>query len=214
MKAFAHLAPTAPAIFVAAIGMSLTVYLLHGAAVQGEPAQLLAVIGGAAGRVAADLPAAVNKPTTKPVGKAASYAQPATTRSVQFVPRRRTAATTAHLVHRSARSGVVPRASSVPLQAAAPAARATPVTASGHGHGHGRALKSTAGALAPRAHGHGNAHGHGTAHGLGKAFGHSSEHHHGLPRGHAKKAPTAPLSAPTTPPKVNGGGNGRKGGKK
>lgn len=212
MKAFAHLAPTAPAIFVAAIGMSLTVYLLHGAAVQGEPAPLLAVIGGAAGRVAADLPAAVNKPTTKPVGKAASYAQPATTRSVQFVPRRRTAATTAHRVHRSARSGVVPRASSVPLQAAAPAARATPVTASGHDHG--RALKSTAGALAPRAHGHGNAHGHGTAHGLGKAFGHSSEHHHGLPRAHAKKAPTAPLSAPTTPPKVNGGGNGRKGGKK
>ena len=128
MKAFAHLAPTVPAIFVAAIGMSLTVYLLHGARVQGEPAPLLAVIGGAAGRVAADLPATVEKHAAEPVGRAASSAQQATTPSVQFVPRRRTAATTAHSVHRSARSGVVRRGSSVPRQATAFAAAATPVT--------------------------------------------------------------------------------------
>jgi len=208
MKAFAHLAPTVPAIFVAAIGMSLTVYLLHGARVQSEPAPLLAVIGGAAGRVAADLPATVEKHAAEPVGRAASYAQQATTPSVQFVPRRRTAATTAHSIHRSARSGVVRRGSSVPRQATAFAAAATPVTARAHGQGHGRALKSTAGALVPRADGHGKAHGH------GKAFGRSSEHHHGLARGHAKKAPTAPLSAPATPPKMNGGGHGHKGGKK
>src|SRR5580765_8367106 len=210
MKAFAHLAPTVPAIFVAAIGMSLTVYLLHGARVQGEPAPLLAVIGGAAGRVAADLPATVEKHAAEPVGRAASPAQQATTPSVQFVPRRRTAATTAHSVHRSARSVVVRRGSSVPRQATAFAAAATPVTARAHAHGqgHGRALKLAAGAPVPRAHGHGKAHGH------GEAFGRSSEHHHGLPRGHAKKAPTAPLSAPTTPPKLNGGGHGHKGGKK
>jgi hypothetical protein len=212
--AFAHLSPTVPATFAAAMGISLSVFLLPGAGVQGEPTPLLAVIGGAAGRVAADLPATVNERASEPVGKAASSAQLAATRSEHFVPRRRQAATKAHRVHRRARTRVVRRAPSAPVQAAAPAAPATPVTtrqsfstpttatSKPRGYGHGRALKPTAGAPAPRSHGH------------GKALGRSSEHHHGLPPGHAKKAPTAPLLAPTTPPKANGGENGHKGGTK
>ena len=59
MKAFAHLSPTVPAIFVAAMGIALSVFLLSGARVQGEPTPSLAEIGGAAGRVVADLPATV-----------------------------------------------------------------------------------------------------------------------------------------------------------
>ena len=55
MKAFAHLSPTVPAVFIAAIGIALSVFLLPGAWVQGEPSPLVAVVGGAAGRVAADL---------------------------------------------------------------------------------------------------------------------------------------------------------------
>ena len=214
MKAFAHLSPTVPAIFVAAMGISLSAFLLSGARVQGEPTPLLAVIGGAAGRVAADLPAPVAKRASEPVRKAASSAQLAATRPEHFVPHRRQVATKAHRAHRRAQRGVVERAPFAHPQAATPATPAAPdttqlpfssattATSKARGHGHGRARKSTAGAPVPRAHGH------------GKAFGRSSEHHHGLPRGHGKKAPTAPSSAPTTPPKVNGGGNGHKGGKK
>ena len=214
MKAFAHLSPTVPAIFVAALGISLSAFLLSGARVQGEPTPLLAVIGGAAGRVAADLPAPVAKRTSEPVRKAASSAQLAATRPEHVVPHRRQVATKAHRAHRRAQRGVVERAPFAHPQAATPAtpaapdttqlpfSSATPATSKARGHGHGRARKSTAGAPVPRAHGH------------GKAFGRSSEHHHGLPRGHGKKAPTAPSSVPTTPPKVNGGGNDHKGGKK
>jgi hypothetical protein len=211
MKAFAHLSPTVPAVFVAAMGISLWVFLLPGAGVQGEPTPLLAVIGGAAGRVAADLPAIANERASEPVGKGTSSAQYVTARSQHFVPRRRTAAIDAHRVHGSARSGVGRRAPTAPQQTAAPAAAVTPVTtsrsftspttATSKTRGHGRARKSTAGAHVPT-HGHGN------------AFGRSGEHHRGLPHGPAKKATTAPPPAPTTPPKVNGGGNGHEGGKK
>lgn len=206
---FAHLSPTAPAVFVAAMGISLWIFLLPGAGVQGGPTPLLAVIGGAAGRVAADLPTTANDRTSEPVGKAASPAQLATTRSEHFVARREAA----HQVHRNARSRFGRRAPSAPTQAATLAAPATPVTTqqsfssstsgttNARRQGHGGA-RTTAGAPVPRAHGH------------GKALGRSGEHHHGLPHGPAKKAPTAPPSAPTTPPKVNGGGNGHEGGKK
>ena len=216
MKAFAHLSPTVPAIFVAAMGIALSVFLLPGAWVQGEPSPLAAVVGGVAGRVAADLPATVSKRASQPARKAASSAQLASTPSQHFAPRRQRAATNAHRVHRHARTGFVGQTPSAPEQAAAAAASATPVTTSGslsspttapvnarghrHGHGHGR--KSTVGAQAPGVHGH------------GKALGRSSEHHHGLPRGHAKQAPTASLPAPATPPEEHGGGNGHKGGKK
>ncbi len=206
--AFAQLSPTVPATFAAAIGISLSVFLLPGLGVQGEPTPLLPGIGGAAGRVAADLRATANERASEPVGKAASSAQLVATRTEHFVPQRRQAATKAHRVHRRARTGVVRRAPSAPVQVAAPAAPATPVTTrrffstpttakgKARGHGHGHTLKPTARASAPR------------------ALGRSSEHHHGLPPGNTKKAPTASSPAPATSPKANGGGNGHKGGKK
>ena len=204
MKAFAHLSPTVPAIFVAVMGITLSVFLLHGAWVQGEPRPLLAAVGGAAGRVVADLPATVSHRASEPVRKVASSAQLAATPPEHFVPRRQQAATNAHRVHRRERIGVAQRAPSAAPQAASAAASAAQVTkdrsfarASGKARGHGHGRKWTAAARAPSAHGHGN------------AFGRSSERHHGPPRGHAKQAPTAP----TTPPKVHGGGNGHKGGK-
>jgi hypothetical protein len=192
MKAFAHLSPTVPAMFVAAMAISLSVFLLPGAVVQGEPTPLSAVFAGAAGRVAADLPAAVVERASEPARRAASSAQLAATRSEQLVPQR---------AHRRARSRVVQRAPAAPAPPAATRLSfSSPTTVTSRVHGHGRARRSAAIAPVPGAHGH------------GKAFERSSEHHHGLPRGHAKKAPTAPASAPTTPP--NGGANGHKGGKK
>lgn len=219
--ALAHLSPTVPATLAAGIGIALSVFLLPGIGGQGEPTPLLPAIGGAAGRVAADLPAPVNERTSEPVGKVSSPAQFVATRAEHFVPQRRQAAAKAHRVHRRARPHVVRRAPSAPVQvAAAPAAPATPATersffstptkakgkARGHehsqGHGHGRTLQPTEGAPAPGSHGH------------GKALGHSNEHDHGLPPGQAKKAPTAPSPAPAPSPKANAGGNGHKGGKK
>jgi hypothetical protein len=214
--ALAHLSPTVPATLAAGIGIALSVFLLPGVGGQGEPTPLLPAIGGAAGRVAADLPAPASERASEPVGKVPSPAQFVATRTEHFVPQRPQAATKARPVHRRARPVVVRRAPSAPVQVAAPAAPATPVTtqrffstpptakgkARGHGRGRGHTLKPTAGSPAPGSHGH------------GKALGRSSEHHHGLPPGHAKKAPTAPLPAPTTPPKANGGENGHKGGTK
>jgi hypothetical protein len=214
--AFAHLAPTVPITFAAAMGIALSVFLLPGADVQGEPTPLLAVIGGAAGRVAADLPAPVNHRASEPVVRAVIPARPAATRSERFAPPRRHAEARTHRVHRHTRTRVVRPSQTVPVQAAAPAAPTTPVTTRRslgnpkstkgklHGHSHARALRPTAGTKAPSARG---------GHGKAKALGHSIEHH-GLPPGQAKKAPTAPQPAPTTPPKANAGGNGNNGGKK
>lgn len=212
--ALAHLSPTVPATLAAGIGIALSVFLLPGVGGQGEPTPLLPAMGGAAGRVAADLPAPASERASEPVGKVSSPAQFMATQTEHFVPQRRQAATKAHRVHRRARPGVAPRAPSTPVQVAAPAAPATPVTTQrffstpptakgkARGHHHGRTPKPTAGAPAPGSHGH------------GKALGRSSEHHHGLPPGHAKKAPTAPSPAPAASPKANGGGTGHKGGKK
>jgi hypothetical protein len=209
--ALAHLSPTVPATLAAGIGIALSVFLLPGVGGQGEPTPLLPAIGGAAGRVPADLPSPASERASEPVGKVSSPAQFLATRTEHFVPQRRQAATKAHRVHRRARPGVAPRAPSTPVQVAAPAAPATPVTTQrffstpptakgkARGHRHGRTLKpTTAGAPAPGSHGH------------GKALGRSSEHHHGRPPGQAKKAPTAPSPAPA----ATGGGNGHKGGKK
>jgi hypothetical protein len=207
--AFAHLAPTVPITFAAAMGIALSVFLLPGAGIQGEPTPLLAAIGGAAGRVAADLPATVDQQASEPVRRAVTLARPAATRPERFAPQRRPAGTKMHRTHRRTRTLVVRPTPSVPVQAAAPAAPATPVTtrrffsnprsakSKTRGHGHAHAPKPSAGTPAPRAHGHGKA----------KALGHSIEHHGGLPPGQAKKAPTAPPPAPTTTPKANGGGN-------
>jgi hypothetical protein len=206
--AFAHLAPTVPVTFAAAMGIALSVFMLPGAGVQGEPTPLLAVIGGAAGRVAADLPAPVNHRAPEPVTRAVVPARPPATRSERFAPRRHAEART-HRVHRHTRSQVVRATPTVPVQTAAPPAPATAMTtrrlldnsksakSKSHGHGHARALQPTARTRAPSARGRGKA----------KALGHSSEHHSALSPGQAKKAPAAPAPAPTTSPKANRGGN-------
>jgi hypothetical protein len=184
-----RLSPTVPAAFSAAIGISLSIFLLPGAGVQGVPTPLLPAIGGAAGRVAADLPAIANKRRASgPVANPASFTQPVATRTEHFVPQRRQAATRVHRAHRPAPTRVVGGAPA-PVPVVPPPAPATPVA-------------TIAGAPAPPAHGH------------GKALGRSREHPHGVPPGHAKKAPTAPAPVPGAPPKANGGGNGHKGGKK
>jgi len=220
--AFAHRSPTVPATFAAAIGISLALLLLRGVGVQNEPTPFLPAIGGAGGRVAADLPAPVKERASEQVGKFAFSPQLVATRTEHFVSPRREAATKAHWVQRRARVGIVQGTPPAPVQVvAAPATPAAPLTTRevfsaptktrgkrrgnghGHGHGHGPTLRSTAGAAAPRANGH------------GKALGRSSEHHHGVPPGHAKNAPTGPSPAPpATSPKANGGGNGHEGGKK
>jgi hypothetical protein len=213
--AFAHFAPTVPVAFAAAMGIALSVFLLPGAGVQSEPTPLLAVIGGAAGRVAADLPARGKRHASEPVRSVApvrpAATRPAATRTERLAPRRRQAGTKSRRAHHPARTRVVRAAPSVPVQAPPPTARAAPVTtrqffsnptskgkSHGHAHAHARALKPTAATEAPTTHGHGKA----------KAIGHSRERHDGLPPGQAKKAPTAPPAAPTTPPKSNGNGNG------
>lgn len=209
---FAHVSPTVPATLAAAIGISLAVFLLPGAALQGEPAPLIPAIAGATGRIAADLPIAAPRPASEPARKAFPVARPAATRTEQVAPQRRHAVTKTHRAHPRARTRVVRQpVPAAPPQAAAPAAPATPVTTvrwssapaakgKARGHGHGRATRSTAGPDV-RPHGH------------GRALGRSTEHHHGSPPGRAKKtAPAAP--APAAPPKAEHGGNGHKGGKK
>jgi hypothetical protein len=183
--ASAHLSPTVPATFAAAIGISLSVFLLPGAAFQGEPTPLLPAISGAPGRVAADLPATAKERASEPVGEAASSAQLLATLTEHLVPEGREATTTAHRVHRRARSRGVRRAPSAPAPVAAPAAPAppvttrrflsTPTTAKGKARGHDRALKPAAPPPAPAA---------------------------------------PPKANGGGPPADNGGGNGHKGGKK
>ncbi len=220
-SAFAQFAPTVPVTFAAAMGIALLLFLLPGAGVPSEPTPLLAVIGGAAGRVAADLPTPVVHHASKPVRSAAAPARQAATRPGRLVARgQQVGAGTHRTHHRAGPRAVRPaRSAPAPVQAAAPAAPATPVTtlrafsdskskqgkSHGHAYGHSRALQPAAVSPAPRAHGHGK----------GKALGNSSDHDGGLSPGQAKKAPTVPPPAPPTAlPKASGNGNGKNGGKK
>jgi hypothetical protein len=210
----ANLSPTLPAGFATAVAISLSVLLLAGSGVQGEPTPLLPAIGGAAGQVIAELPAAARPRASEPVRRAPSPAGLVTTPTRQFVPQRRAAARNAQLGHRSTRTGVVRRAAPAPVQVPAPAPLTTAPTrrslaakgkARGHGHGYGHATQPGAGV---GARGHGN----------GKAL---RRHRVGRPPGQAKKAPTA-SPAVAAPPKTHGGGapadqgggNGHNGGKK
>jgi hypothetical protein len=198
--AFAYFSPTVPAAFAAAIGISLCVFQLPTGVAQKGPTPVLPAFGGT-GRVAADLPVV---PRRGPVGKAAS-AQP------QLVVALRPPATKARHVHHRARTVVVRREPSAPVQAVAPAPGTTPVTETelfsvsprgkrkARGHARGRGPKPKAATPAP------------FSPERGKALGHSNEHRDRVPPGLAKKAP--PASAPGLPPrpKDNGGGGGRKG---
>jgi hypothetical protein len=187
-----RLSPIVPAAFAAAIGMSLSVFLLPGAAVRSEPTPLLAA-SGAAGRVVVELPAPAKARASAPVRHPGSLAQLATPPTEQLVSQPQQAAPAGHPAHRQAPARVVGGAPApVRVAPAPPPPPATPV-------------KVIAGAPAP------------PAHGQGKAVGHLSDHHHNqVPPGQAKKAPTAPPAGRGAPaaPKGNGGGNGHKGGKK
>jgi hypothetical protein len=172
---FAHLSsPIVPATVAAAIGVSLSVFLLPAAGVQVEPTPLLPAIGEVAGRVAADLPVAAKKLSSPAVRQAATPAQVAATRTEHFVPKQRQVATPVHHAIPRARTRVIRRVSPAAVPAGTPApARPvfTPPKGKGHGRGHShqRQHKLIAGAPArPKVHGGGNAppkvHGGGNGH--------------------------------------------------
>jgi hypothetical protein len=206
---FAHLSPTVLATFAAAISTSLSLFLLPGAGVQGQPIPLLPAIGGAAGHVVADFATPAHKRSSSQLTTAAS-AQPvvAPAVAVRHVTAPRAAAPKAHRPHR-ARARVVRQAPPAPVHVMTPVATRQFLSAPkarGKAHGHGHKTKPAAGVAA---HGHGH----------GKGLGHSPEHHKQLPPGQAKKAPAASPAAPPKehgggPPADHGGGNGHKGGKK
>jgi hypothetical protein len=206
---FAHLSPTLAAI-AAGIALSLSVFLLSGAGLQGAPIPLLPALGGAADRVAVDLATPAHERASAPARTTVSIAQPF------LVPTARVTAplSAAHKVHRArhARARVVRHTPPSPVQVAVSAPAPTPVAApqvisvpkgkaKAHGHRPGHAGKpAVAGAF---------------RHGNGHAHGHSPGHRQGRPPGQAKKAPAAPPKAKGGgPPAEHGGGSGHKGDKK
>jgi hypothetical protein len=217
-SSLAHLSPTVLA-FGAAIGVSLSVFLLSGAGLQGEAIPLLPALGGAAKSVAVRPTPAPRRPpapsrvsTATPV-LALVTSEPVSRPAVHRVP-------PSHHAHAPARARVVRPARPAPTPAApvavAAPAPATPVSApqsvsapkgkaKALGHKRGNAAKAPV-TGAP-------------VHGNGHARGHSPEHHQKTPPGQAKMAP-APPNAPAAPPKAkgggppaeHGGGNGHNGG--
>src|SRR5437773_1319075 len=103
--AFADVSPAVPAAFAAGLGISLWVFLLPAGVVQKGPPPVLPAFGGAAGRVAADLPVA---PRSAPEVRKTASAQP------QFVVALRPRTTKARQVHHRARTVVVRREPSAP----------------------------------------------------------------------------------------------------
>jgi hypothetical protein len=222
-SSLAHLSPTVLA-FGAAIGLSLSLFLLLGAGLQGEAVPLLPALGSAARSVdmTPSNPTEQSAPTpASPISTARPLLAPATSEpashpAVHSVPPTHHArARVRGRVVRPARPAPTPAA---PVAVAAPAP-ATPVSApqpvsapkgktKALGHQHGHAAKAPV-AGAP-------------AHGNGHARGHSPEHQQKTPPGQAKKAPAAPLHAPAAPappkakgggpPAEHGGGNGNNGG--
>jgi hypothetical protein len=209
----ADFSPTVPVALAVGIGVSLSVLLLPSGVVQKGPTPVLPAFGGAAGRVVADLPVAAGGRARK----VAASAPP------QIVVALRPPAGKARQVHRPARTAIVRRAPSAPVQAAPvqaappaqvvpPAAPVTPVTktrlfrmpskakgkARGHNRGQGQEPKAATPAPPPP--------------GRGRALGRSNEHQNRLPPGLAKKAPPALAPGlPPPPPKGNGEGNEGKG---
>jgi hypothetical protein len=220
-SSLAHLSPTVLA-FGAAIGLSLSLFLLSGAGLQGEAIPLLPALGSAARSVdmTPSNPTDQSAPTpASPVSTATPVFAPATpvTASRPAVhrvpPPRHTRARARGRVVRPARPATTP-AAPVAVAAPAPATQVSapqPVSApkgkaKALGHLHGHATKAPV-AGAP-------------AHRNGHARGHSPEHQQKTPPGQAKKAPAALPNAPAAPPKAkgggppadHGGGNGNNGG--
>ena len=218
-SSLAHLSPTVLA-FGAAIGLSLSLFLLSGAGWRGEAVPLLPALGGAAKSVAVrptpapGRPPAPSRVSTAPPVLAVVTSEPASRPAVHRVPLDRHARARARgRVVRPARPAPTPPA---PVAVAAPAP-ATPVSApqpvsapkgkaKALGHQRGHAAKAPVTGAPARGNGH--------------ARGHSPEHHQKTPPGQAKKAPAAPPNAPAAPAKAkgggppaeHGGGNGHNGG--
>src|SRR5262249_29903577 len=117
-RAFADFSPTVPATFAAGIGIAVWVFLLPAGVVQKGPTPVLPALGGATGRVIADLRVA---------GGRASEAGNAASAPPQIVVALRPPTTKARQVHHRARTVVVRPAPSARVRAVAPA-RETPVT--------------------------------------------------------------------------------------
>jgi hypothetical protein len=218
----AHLSPTVLA-FGAAIGLSLSLFLLSGAGLQGEAVPLLPALGSAARSVDLTPSTPTNRSAQTPAARPVFTASPALAPTLPAP----TPHPTVHRVHRvhharaRARAPVVRPARPAPTPpapvAVAAPAPATPVSAphpvsapkgkaKALGHQRGDAAKAPVTGAPARGNGH--------------ARGHSPEHHQKTPPGQAKKAPAAPPSAPAAPPKAkgggppaeHGGGNGHNGG--
>jgi hypothetical protein len=217
-SSLAHLSPTVLA-FGAAIGLSLSLFLLSGAGLQGGAIPLLPALGGAAGSVDMTPPSAPTDrnapaPAASPISAALQPLAPALP-----APTSHPVVHRVHRVHhaparardrvvRPARPATTPPA---PVAVAAPAPSTSvsapqPVRgprgkAKALGHQHGHAARPSAAGT--------------PTHGNGHTRRHSPEHHQGLPPGQAKKAPSAPPKAKGGgAPADHSGGNGDKGGKK
>lgn len=213
-SSLAHLSPTVLA-FGAAIGISLSVFLLSGAGLQGEAIPLLPALGSAARSVDVTPSTATQQSARTPAASPVFTAPPALALDVPAP----TLHPTVHRVGRAhharahGRSRVVRPARPAPTPpapvAVAAPAPATPVSApqpvsapgkgKALGHQHAHAAKASVTGAPARAKSH--------------ARGRSPEHHHGLPTGQAKKAPAAPAKVKGGgPPADHGGGNGNNGG--
>src|SRR5262245_17582836 len=207
---FAHLSPTLLAAAVA-IAVSLSVFLLAGAGLWGEPIPLLPTLGGGTRSVAAKPSAPVHPRPRAHTERRASTARPAFVAPSQVVAPRSSAQSVhrAHHTRTRPRVRVVRHAPPASVQdAVATPAPATPVSSPqpvSPPRGNGKALGHQRGHAARPAVAR--------RHGNGHARGHSPEHHHGVPPGHGKKAPAAPPKAKGGgPPAGHGGGNGDNGG--
>ena len=195
--AFADFSPAVPAAFAAGLGISLWISLLPGGVVQKGPTPVLPALGGAAGRVAADLPVPARQRVLE-VRKAVSSAHP------QLVVTLQPPTAKKRPVYHRARTAMVRRASSPPVREVQDTRSqlfSIPPTAKGkaRGHARGHAPKPEAETPTPGPPGR------------GKAVKRSNEDEDRLPPGLAKKA--SPASAPGLPPRSdgNGGGHGHKG---
>jgi hypothetical protein len=194
-----HTSPTLAAA-LAAGAISLSVFLIPGAAIQSGPTPLLPELGAMAARVHANLPVAAHHKRPRPVARRVfAPAHVVSMATPRVLPRRVTAAPTPRPVHRRARVHRIHRVRRVEhpvvvaASVAAPTPVVTPLAAETHARGHERRSFS-----APtRAHGH------------GRALGHSTPRGHGRGLGHEKHAPpAAPASPPAAAPSGNGHGHG------
>ena len=196
-RAFSDFSPAVPAAFAAGLGVSLWIFLLPAGVVQKRPTPVLPALGGAAGRVVADLPVPAERPEVQKAVSAHST----------FVIALRPPAPKPRRVRHQTRTRVVRRGSSAPVREA-PVTTVTksqlfslPTKAKGkaRGHEHGDEAESEAETPTPRPPGH------------RRALGRSNEREDRLPPGLAKKASRAWAPGRPRPPKGNGYGNGRKG---